>query len=362
MAAPVASFTFTPNLLVVSFTDTSTNTPASWLWDFGDGNTSFVQNPNHTYISEGTYVVTLIATNVDGSDSEITQVTIHAVPILPIATFTFLPTDLIVQFTDTSLNGPITWSWDFGDGSTLDTTQNPSHTYAAPGIYAVKLTITNYDGSSYKIRNIGVGTNVFPISLSDFIDGKLPLGLLVDPEMKDAYIAKWQLYLQPLVIPEVSVANTFNELAYPPLYIALIASLVAWDLVRDTAAKGFAELVGGSSSNGTTTTTGSPGAIKKIVTGPSEVEFSDKGTSVSNFFKTSASGQTYSQGGPIGSIMQEACLLSRRLGLIIPNVCPPVPQPKRVWVKAGRNSSCINPITQPGYGYLSVFNELQIIF
>ncbi len=55
----------------VCFTDLSTNNPTSWLWDFGDSNTSTSENPCHTYTSDGTYTVTLTATNAFGSDTEI---------------------------------------------------------------------------------------------------------------------------------------------------------------------------------------------------------------------------------------------------------------------------------------------------
>ncbi|AKB32822.1 cell surface protein [Methanosarcina siciliae HI350] len=57
--------------LTVSFTDESTGSPSSWLWDFGDGNNSTEQNPVHTYFTEGTYSVNLTVTNGDGSDSEL---------------------------------------------------------------------------------------------------------------------------------------------------------------------------------------------------------------------------------------------------------------------------------------------------
>jgi PKD repeat protein len=55
----------------VTFTDQSTNSPTSWLWDFGDGTTSPNQNPVHQYTVAGYYTVTLIATNGAGSDDEI---------------------------------------------------------------------------------------------------------------------------------------------------------------------------------------------------------------------------------------------------------------------------------------------------
>ena len=74
MAAPVAAFSLTPKVglspLHVAFTDASTNTPTSWLWDFGDGSTSTAQNPTHTYATIDEYTVSLIATNADGSDEE----------------------------------------------------------------------------------------------------------------------------------------------------------------------------------------------------------------------------------------------------------------------------------------------------
>ena len=54
----------------VTFTDLSTGNPTSWAWDFGDGNSSTLQNPTHTYASVGTYDVSLTVTTSTGSDSE----------------------------------------------------------------------------------------------------------------------------------------------------------------------------------------------------------------------------------------------------------------------------------------------------
>ncbi len=54
--------------LIVTFTDTSTGSPTTWDWDFGDDGSSTLQNPSHTYSAPGKYTVTLIATGSDGSD------------------------------------------------------------------------------------------------------------------------------------------------------------------------------------------------------------------------------------------------------------------------------------------------------
>ena len=72
--APVASFTGTPTSgtapLTVTFTDTSTGSPTSWSWDFGDRTYGTEKNPSHIYLVNGTYTVSLRATNAAGSDTK----------------------------------------------------------------------------------------------------------------------------------------------------------------------------------------------------------------------------------------------------------------------------------------------------
>ena len=75
-AAPTASFTFAKAGLTVQFTDTSSGSPTAWAWDFGDGGSSFTQNPSHVYAVGGTYTVTLTAINAGGSDSTSQSVTV----------------------------------------------------------------------------------------------------------------------------------------------------------------------------------------------------------------------------------------------------------------------------------------------
>ncbi len=71
--APVADFIGNPTSgnapLVVSFTDASTGNPTAWSWSFGDGGTSTVQNPSHTFAAAGTYTVSLTASNAAGSST-----------------------------------------------------------------------------------------------------------------------------------------------------------------------------------------------------------------------------------------------------------------------------------------------------
>ena len=72
-AIPRVSFTASHRVgiapLTIRFADTSSSDPTSWLWDFGDGNTSTEQNPAHTYTATGKYNVSLTATNAYGSNA-----------------------------------------------------------------------------------------------------------------------------------------------------------------------------------------------------------------------------------------------------------------------------------------------------
>ena len=83
---PVANFSGTPTVgappLAVQFTDLSTNAPTSWAWDFGDGGSSTAQNPSHTYNADGSYTVSLTATNGQGSDNEtkVNYITVTTAP------------------------------------------------------------------------------------------------------------------------------------------------------------------------------------------------------------------------------------------------------------------------------------------
>ncbi|MDB5236346.1 MAG: hypothetical protein JWR44_3339 [Hymenobacter sp.] len=72
VSAPLAAFTTNGTTTCsgcVQFTDASQNLPTSWLWTFGDGTTSTLQNPNHCYATAGTYAVTLQATNAAGNNT-----------------------------------------------------------------------------------------------------------------------------------------------------------------------------------------------------------------------------------------------------------------------------------------------------
>jgi PKD repeat protein len=160
-AIPVPVFSATPlsgsSPLTVQFSDLSTGSPASWSWNFGDGNTSTLENPSNIYSGDGTYTVTLTETNAIGSNTttQAGYIVVGAVAA-PVADFSATPTagtaPLSVQFTDSSTGSPSSWSWDFGDGTTV-TDENPLHTYTSAGTYSVSLTATNSLGSNTSVES-----------------------------------------------------------------------------------------------------------------------------------------------------------------------------------------------------------------
>ncbi|PCH90936.1 MAG: hypothetical protein COB85_09800, partial [Bacteroidetes bacterium] len=150
--SPVADFTSDINSgcfpITVNFEDLSTNSPTTWAWDFGNGNTSTFENPSAVYTLAGGYTVTLIACNGGGCDTIIKNpyITAYDYPIADLAAnITYGCAPLTVQFTDLSIpiSSPIVWwYWDFGDGYS-STLPNPSHTYNTSGVYDVSISITD---------------------------------------------------------------------------------------------------------------------------------------------------------------------------------------------------------------------------
>ncbi len=137
-----------PPSLVVHFTDTSVGA-TSWLWNFGNGNTSTVQSPaDAVYTHPGVYTVSL---TINGS---VTKTRTDYIVVYENPNVNFTPnvtsgcTPLNVTFTNSSTagSGAITSnSWVFGDGDSNAGT-SPAHVYTIPSTYSVTLTVTNQYG------------------------------------------------------------------------------------------------------------------------------------------------------------------------------------------------------------------------
>jgi len=181
--SPIAEFTFSPSdpsiQDEVNITDTSTDPDGaitSCFWDFGDGTTSTLKNPSHTFTRKGEWQVTLTVTDNDGAEDSITH-TVTVINLQPEASFncTLNPqTDMDIQFTDNSVdpeNMSLSWFWDFGDGNTSEL-QTPTHKFATEGDYNVTLTVTDDENATDTF------TMTVPVTKPPQTSGSIPLWML----------------------------------------------------------------------------------------------------------------------------------------------------------------------------------------
>lgn len=148
----VANFTKTaPNFCnppaAVSFTSIATGPGTlNYAWNFGDGNTSTAQDPNHTYNSSGSFNVSLTVTSSLGCGASVVK---NNEVVIGANTTTFTSpasafANATVNLTNTSNPAPVSQSWDFGDGTT-STAQNPTKIWSTAGTYTI--TLTNFYSS-----------------------------------------------------------------------------------------------------------------------------------------------------------------------------------------------------------------------
>lgn len=123
---------------------TSSEPVVSYNWNFGDGGTSTLQNPTHTFSGTGTYTVTLTVSTTSGCQNTFQRKVV--ISPKPKADFTGSPLlvcpSIPTVFKDQSTGTITRWFWAFGDGST-STAQNPQHKYNDTGFMDVKLIVYN---------------------------------------------------------------------------------------------------------------------------------------------------------------------------------------------------------------------------
>ncbi len=163
LSLPTAGFDQTVNGATVQFTNSAQNATA-YSWDFGDNNSSNEANPNHTYTADGVYTVVLTVSNDCGTASFSSEITIVTPPLAAFsadqsagcAPFT-------AQFTNESSENATSFLWEFEGGAPASSTEeNPSATWAAAGVYQVKMTAFNAAGSSTATTTITVKSTPAP--------------------------------------------------------------------------------------------------------------------------------------------------------------------------------------------------------
>ncbi|WP_448699357.1 PKD domain-containing protein [Mucilaginibacter sp. AW1-3] len=160
------------SVLFTDKTDGTNKIVSAWHWDFGNGDTSNVQNPKYAYATAGNYTAKLTVTGHNGCSITNFSQGIH-INKKPVADFTYSTPDCetkSITFTDksTAAEGTVTsWLWDFGDGSMTSTLQNPTHTFSPYKTYIVTLIVTTNLGCSSTSVSKSVIVNQLPVA--DFV-------------------------------------------------------------------------------------------------------------------------------------------------------------------------------------------------
>lgn len=151
------------------FYNTSEGVLSNVLWDFGDGNTSTLNNPVHIFDTLGDYTVILIVSSPDNCSDTSTR-NISVVNSFQ-ADFTISSDNICageeIQFTDETRGGANTWEWDFGDGNG-STLENPTHTYQNSGNYTVQLLASDAFTPGCAPDSVSIDVEVFPSASADF--------------------------------------------------------------------------------------------------------------------------------------------------------------------------------------------------
>lgn len=188
--------------LIVVFDSSSSLFPdasaINYTWNFGDGTTSSVENPSHTYTDTGSYAVTLrISDGVNVDTSEPMTITItdpispSAVAVISMSTNSGTA-PLTIDFdgtNSTSSDGSVlTYSWDFGD-TTKESGSIVSHVYKDVGDYTVTLTVSQANGTADSVtESITVIDDLEPMSCTFGTPTSTPLATLTNVSYANIYV------------------------------------------------------------------------------------------------------------------------------------------------------------------------------
>lgn len=270
--------------------------------------------------------------------------------------FNYATVGLKVTFENLSTGVPsdYTYHWDFGD-NTQSTLNNPTHEFDKPGFYKVTLLIkdpaSNTVGSSeQRVPVTDKAKTHLSGSIYQLIDTYIPENIfgVVTTSTKRQFIEKWQLYLQPLVNHCIPLQEYNNEMYYEALENQLIMELAAYDFMSvqvanmvKAQAQSILENNTTSSSGGSEPPDGYQGDVKKIQTGPTQVEYfnpnEDESDLASNIIKA------LGPGGLLDMMKDNLCMLAGRLDIYLP-ICE---RPTRVVVPKAVNKRIKGPLSGP---------------
>lgn len=270
--------------------------------------------------------------------------------------FNYATVGLKVTFENLSTRVPsdYTYHWDFGD-NTQSTLNNPTHEFDKPGFYKVILVVKDpasntVVSSEQRVPVTDKAKTHLSGSIYQLIDTYIPENIfgVVTTSTKRQFIEKWQLYLQPLVNHCIPLQEYNNEMYYEALENQLIMELAAYDFMSvqvanmvKAQAQSILENNTTSSSGGSEPSDGYQGDVKKIQTGPTQVEYfnpnEDESDLASNIIKA------LGPGGLLDMMKENLCMLAGRLDIYLP-ICE---RPTRVVVPKAVNKRIKGPLSGP---------------
>ena len=252
-----------------------------------------------------------------------------------------------------------TIGWDFGVVGGESSELNPTFTYESPGYYTATLTVPEHpvegepvvsEVSQILLVSGGDVKTHLNDSIYNLIDLYVPANLVEDGmtlQQKTTFIQKWQLYLGPLVNHCIPVEEYTNELYYEGLENQLVMELAVWDFLNmqivslltgtgqyiDSITYQSVNTHGeGEEEEPTGDDQATAGRVKRIQTGPTEVEYFDElSDSLSTLYK--AYSEALKPNGIIDVLRQNLCNLASRLRIFLPmcdNAYKPVKVPRVV--------------------------------
>jgi len=201
----------------------------------------------------------------------------------------------------------VTWE---DEGTPEEIDQTLEHTYTEDGTYRISLVIVSSEGTDTQELVITFANGQYSTST--------PIILRVNDYLFDAeaiteddkweHIRKWQLFLYPLVNHDIDEKDIYNELVYTELENLLIAQLVALDILMIGANKYLQSMFSTSDQP----EAGSGQEVKKITTGPTEVEW---------FQGSETWSKIMAPGGLFNEVKSSICTLANRVQVPLP-ICP----------------------------------------
>ncbi len=164
LQSPITAFDANPTEACVpfdvDFTNNTTNqsSQVTYLWDFGNGETSTVESPTYSYTEHGAYNVSLTVTNDQKCSDIATVANLIKANETPTAQFVADPPEAILEnatidFSNNSVSSEsLVYNWNFDDGSN-SSDKDPIHTYTATGVYLVNLLATSPNGCESETTN-----------------------------------------------------------------------------------------------------------------------------------------------------------------------------------------------------------------